>query len=457
MTPAALFYALSSISMFGIWGGFTLMVGNDFHKRGSTAPVATCPSWLPHSVVLTLLRKDVYPIICHFAPVILALNAMAPDIRWLRLVTAACVAVYSLAETSVTHSHRDYAGLYSAVSLAVLPDAYAEAVALGVCVHFIAGSGWAKVLVGGLKGWSSPGTLRSVLRCYGEYSLGEAGPAFPAMNRLVAGSDALLTALSVKTLLFECLVIPASLFLPSHLRVYMVFASVALHFGIAAVQSGLVGLAFVPNISTYILGFGAEIPIGSTPWCVALAIPAASAVWTAVSFTRKQHLLPEDWPCTPFALFAWSGDQWDALFHHFVDSDTRLVLTPHSCENGPQPGSIVIPKEVNPSGKAPKRVPGDELVYNGWEQCVGETLVYGPVLATLLAAFPSMSAAKDAGKAWDASEVLVGIEMWLQAERRLVVTESGEPLTKAYFVRVKDGNRVEEVLAAGAGADKKAD
>jgi len=432
------------------------MVGNDFHKRGCTAPVATCPSWLPHSVVLTLLRKDVYPIVCHVAPVILALNAMASDVRWLRFVTAACVAVYSLAETSVTHSHRDYAGLYSAVSLAVLPDAYAEAVALGVCVHFIAGSGWAKVLVGGLKGWSSPGTLRSILRCYGKYSLGEAGPAFPAMNRLVAGSDALLRTLSMKTLLFECLVIPFSLFLPSHLRMYMIFASVALHFGIAAVQSGLVGLAFVPNIATYILGFGAQIPIGSTPWFVALSIPVASALWTSVSFTKKRHLLPEDWPCTPFALFAWSGAQWDIMFHHFVDSNTRLVLAPDSCENGPQPGCIVVPKEVNPSGKAPSKAPGEGLVYDGWEQCVGETLVYGPVLATLLAAFPSMSASKETGKAWDASTMLAGVEKWLQSDRRLVVTGSGEILTKAYFVQVKDGNRVVEVLAAGTDTAKKA-
>jgi hypothetical protein len=268
MTPAAMFYATSSISMLGIWGGFTLMVGNDFHARGSTASVATCPSWLPHWMVLTLLQKQVYLVVCHSAPVMLALSAMAPDIRWLRFCTAACVAVYSLAETSVTHSHRDYSGLYSAVSLAVLPDKYAEAVALGVCVHFIASSGWAKVLVGGLSGWLSPGTLRSVIQCYGKYSLGEAGPAIPAMNRLVASSDVLLTSLSAKTLLFECILVPASLFLPSHLRVYMIVASVALHFGIAAVQSGLVGLAFVPNIATYILGFGADLPVGSPPWLV---------------------------------------------------------------------------------------------------------------------------------------------------------------------------------------------
>ena len=41
-------------------------------------------------------------------------------------------------------SHRDYAMCYSTWALLLLPDPLARGVALGVCVHFIASSGFAK-------------------------------------------------------------------------------------------------------------------------------------------------------------------------------------------------------------------------------------------------------------------------------------------------------------------------
>ena len=48
--------------------------------------------------------------------------------------------------------------------------------------------------------------------------------------------------------------------------------------------------------------------------------------------------------------------------------------------------------------------------------------------------------------------LLARIERWLQAERRLVERSTGEPLARAYFVRVA-GGRVAEVLMQGGGRD----
>ena len=35
---------------------------------------------------------------------------------------------------------------------------------------------------------------------------------------------------------------------------------------------------------------------------------------------------PEDWPLTPFCLFAWNAPQWEALFSRLVRGRTRLVF-----------------------------------------------------------------------------------------------------------------------------------
>ena len=41
--------------------------------------------------------------------------------------------------------------------------------------------------------------------------------------------------------------------------------------------------------------------------------------------------MPEDWPLTPFALFAWSGQQWEVplLYHYYPLSATTTPLVPH--------------------------------------------------------------------------------------------------------------------------------
>ena len=53
------------------------------------------------------------------------------------------------------------------------------------------------------------------------------------------------------------------------------------------------------------------------------------------------RLTPEEWPLTPFALFAWSGAQWEALFRNLVDGRVRLVLS--TTATSPV-GCVVVPK-----------------------------------------------------------------------------------------------------------------
>ena len=133
-----------------------------------------------------------------------------------------------------------------------------------------------------------------------------------------ATSEPLTNARFAGTLAFECIAVPASLFMPTSLRWTMVAAAVALHVGIAIFQSAIVGVAFLPNIAPYVFGFMgcancandvARVAQQSwtdegVAWCSALAVCVASAGTVAL---RGGRLLPEDWPVSPFALFPWSG------------------------------------------------------------------------------------------------------------------------------------------------------
>jgi hypothetical protein len=171
--------------------------------------------------------------------------ALSPGTWSLRLLAAATLTLYTLAESSVTSSHRDYANMYSSWALLVTPlfpalghDHLAEGFALGVAIILIAGSGWAKVLVGGASSWCSTDTLLTILRSYGRLTIPDCGPACPALNRLLAhdGPPAAVAALATGTLVFECALVPLSLLLPSSQRWVMIVCSVGMHCGIALMQ-----------------------------------------------------------------------------------------------------------------------------------------------------------------------------------------------------------------------------
>ena len=42
------------------------------------------------------------------------------------------------------------------------------------------------------------------------------------------------------------------------------------------------------------------------------------------------------------------------------------------------------------------------------------------------------------------------VERWLAREQRIIEIASGEPLVRAYFVRLGDDDRIVEVLASGS-------
>ena len=86
------------------------------------------------------------------------------------------------------------------------------------------------------------------------------GPAVPSLNQWLARSPPALALLSWATLAFEVLGVPLSLVMPPFLRPLLALGSLGLHVGIAAAQSAGIGLAFLPNVATYALGFSAAGP-----------------------------------------------------------------------------------------------------------------------------------------------------------------------------------------------------
>lgn len=140
------------------------------------------------------------------------------------------VFVRLLRRSATTHSHRDYPCLYVSWALVLLPPIYAQGFALGVCVHFIGSSGLSKLWIGGAMSWSSPSTMRKVLTHYSKLGYGW-GPAMLVLNALFCKHNILLTAVSVGTLIFECIMTPMSLFIAPQHRIWMTATSVGLHIG----------------------------------------------------------------------------------------------------------------------------------------------------------------------------------------------------------------------------------
>ena len=201
----------------------------------------------------------------------------------------------------------------------------------------------------------------------------------------------------------------------------------ALHLGIAGAQSFLIGLAFVPNVASYVYGFGAP---GCEPfttsgggWPTAVAVTAASAA----SVAARGRVLPEDWPCSPFALFPWSGTQWHLLFDRLARGRTRLVLASADCMDPPA-GCLVLPKDAcpDPAGGEFKivdaRAADADVVHDGWEQVIGETLVMSELLPAF--DFDAMAQPDWAESGWP-GRLVTAVEQWLVQRQRLVVIATG--------------------------------
>ena len=86
-----------------------------------------------------------------------------------------------------------------------------------------------------------------------------------------------------------------------------------------------------------------------------------------------------------------------------------------------------------------------DVVHDGWEQVIGETLVMSELLPAF--DFDAMAQPGWAESEWP-GRLVTAVERWLVQHRRLVVIATGKPLLRAYFVRMADAdNRVIEVIA----------
>lgn len=362
---------------------------------------------------------------------LMLLNALHDHLA-LRLLVAVATSGYALAESSVTTSHRDYAMVYIMWAVALLPAHYAEGVAFGVCVHFIASSGFAKLYVGGQE-WLQPCTMRNYLMAYGELDFKSGGPGSPWMNKLVCRYDVLSGGASAFTILFECFIVPASLAMPpGACRLAICVTMVGLHVGILLVQSGVIGVFFIPNIACYLLGFGAPLELFSPGWYCAVVV----VIMSIGSVLGRGRLLPEDWPLTPFALFAWSGSQWQILRKTFEIGKTRLVLTAGDVS------SNIIGASIEGKAMRSATASSSSRVFNAWNSCIADTTLHGDVLNAL--DFEAM------GKAtWEPSDFVCKIQAWLQRTQRLIELRTGHALVRAYLVKLTDDGKVGAIIAKG--------
>jgi hypothetical protein len=187
----------------------------------------------------------------------------------LRFATALVTSVYHLIESSVTNRHGEFPLLYNAWAM-LLPEAWAQAASWGIAINFVLSSGIAKLKVGGLA-WMKPHTMRSYLGIY--HASRSSPPLSKSLNRFIAKRDWATGAIGVGTILLECLAVPGTLLLPPIWR-FLIGAGgmIGMHFGIATVMSGSVGVMFLTSPPSYIAGFGCNAQIGTGPWFTAACL-----------------------------------------------------------------------------------------------------------------------------------------------------------------------------------------
>eukprot|EP00501_MAST-03F_sp_TOSAG23-6_P002479 GSMAST32.ASY1.ANO1.2590.1 assembled CDS len=360
--------------------------GGDFHNRVRRNHVVTKSTLVPKGLFKVIHYSFVSKFLCHCVPFVMLFAARYPSNPIVRYVASIFFSLYCLAETSVTTSHRDYTNMYTSWALAVLGpsnDDISAGVALGVSIVMLMASGWAKLLIGGIHWWN-PSTLRNILTTYSTLQVEQYGPLSHFLNLAIRSRPWMLRCMAFGTIVFECFQAPLSLFIPSNYRYIMIVASIAMHLGIAIVQSFIIGIAFLPNCASYCFGFGSsDIHIGSTSWYTAVLIIILWAIGTGVCSMKRKNglirLLPENWPCTPFALFAWNGEQWYTLFQRFVDSDTRLVIY-----NNNAVINLVGMEVTNPNPTISKKQKKQKYininnVFDAWGLLLGETLCHSIV------------------------------------------------------------------------------
>ena len=202
---------------------------------------------------------------------------------------------------------------------------------------------------------------------------------------------------------------------------------------------------FFFSVATYNFGFGADsVHVGQESWWWGISVVATFASLTLVRtmLSSSVRLLPEDWPCTPFALFAWNGKQWNKLFSTFVKGDKRLVLY-NSTNVRSLVGKDIVPRCWSRVEQTSIRCEG--MVHNGWEVLVGETFCHAVVLEQLLEHL--LSEEDDFGRSWDATKFVTNVSKWMARTKRFVLIKNGTAMNRVAYVELDDERRIKSVMA----------
>ena len=408
--------------------------------------VLTRPLWLSERTILRLHERRRTAFVA--LPCALALASLKPSLV-ARLVVALSMSLYHLTESSATNRHGEYPLLYNAWAM-VLPGRLAHAASFGIAVHFVLSSGIAKLWYGGLE-WCSPRTMAVYLDTYRPSK--SSPPLSRGLSAWLARRAWATRAIAVGTVALECVLVPATLLLPSAAsRRVGTALMVAMHLGIGGAMSARVGIVFLTTLPCYAVGFSCDAPVGSREWWLAAAL---ALLPTALAVARRRPL-PEAWPISPISLFMWNGAQAERLAALLMTGDTRLVLgcatatgagADAETDATPLLGRRVVhhgerPRGGQGGGKGTGEEAGEEVVvHDAVLRVVGFTLVHAECGALLAAA--------------DVRTYTRRVEEWLRSERRLVEVSSGRTLERAYVVRLDASGCVVEVLARGHQPDKK--
>jgi hypothetical protein len=362
-----------------------------------------------------------------------------------RCGAAFAVALYHLLETASTQRHGEFPFLYNAFAMLIPDSRYASAVSMGIGIHFVISSGTCKMVIGGARSWCHPETMRTYLEVYGE-SKG-APPISKSLNRWLRNHDWATIAISVGTLLLECVAVPATLLLPPQHRWVTCLAMVCMHIGIAIVMSFPVGLAFFTVLPSYLVGFSSadlNCVVGAPQWYVALLVGLGPTLLLGVAGGGR--LLPENWPSSAISLFMFSGSQAKALSGTMMTGDTRVVLATANTAAGSLLGLPVAHHGAvmqTAAGAAGEDGPETFMVHDAVLRVIAFTLVQGDLIGTL--PLPSATIVGQA-EAWDVGPFLERLQIFLVREQRLVERHTGRPLARAFLVRIDEKARVVKVL-----------
>lgn len=483
--PASAFYFLQGLTLLALWIAVRLGSGVDFFQLSEKlSNTALIPSWMPRRTFLLLVSKEVYRVAAYSTIPWFFLAAWVEANSgynlWVRGGCSIAVTLFQLGDSCRTTSHRDYLMIYISWAMLISSE-FGETAAYGLCVLYILGSGLAKLRIGGGFRWSSPETLRSILGTFAHKTPKQGGPILAFANRFVRKHDWICGFLGFTTLLFECLLAPLmAFFLPPQWRLITVgLGMVLLHLGIGALQSGAIGAFFLPNLAAYVVGFGDfrdgnDLRCFSLSWCLAFGICFLPLSLAAM---RKSSLIKEDWPWTPFALFPWSGSQWNFLHAAFVVGDTRLVTTSANAPRVPSlVGARVIPIEHRSDLPLMQRCVGPQegetlVLYDLWSRTLGITTYQDEVMLYLKSALNEHNESEELaspllGTGTGRSESISNLPcekrmkeiqqsichlttQFLVDTHRVLEVSSGLPLERCFLVRVNQTSHVEEVVMEG--------